>query len=201
MSTKNRWDEIYNKEDYHYGTKPNDFLKEQSHLIKPKSNILCIAEGEGRNAIYLASLSHQVSALDASIVGLNKMKKLASEKNLQVEAVQADLNDYVFENNKWDAIVAIWCHLPKSLRIKIHQNSINSLKQNGLFILESYTPKQLEYKTGGPADIDMLLTLEDFKNNTTGINIEIGQEVIRDVQEGSGHFGMSATVQIVARKI
>ena len=137
---KLNWNERYQDESFFYGKEPNDFLKENIELIKPGSKILCLAEGEGRNAVYLATKGFFVTAIDQSSVGLEKLKLLATENNVIVETMVADLNDYQIEENKWDVILSIWCHLPSELRKKVHANCVKGLKQNGIFILEAYIP-------------------------------------------------------------
>jgi len=198
----NIWDERYNSESFFYGTQPNDFLVEQSRFISEKASVLCLAEGEGRNAVYLASLPTQpeVTALDSSSVGLEKAKKLAESKNVRIHTQFADLNDADLGEQTWDAIVSIWCHLPSALRAKLHLKVIRALKPGGVLILEAYTPAQLNFKTGGPQDLDMLMSLDTLKIELAGLDLLVAQEKERDIQEGQGHSGPSAVVQIVARR-
>jgi 2-polyprenyl-3-methyl-5-hydroxy-6-metoxy-1,4-benzoquinol methylase len=197
---KSKWDERYQTENYFYGKDPNDFLKETIKMIPPGSRILCLAEGEGRNAVYLASLGFRVTALDQSSVGLSKLTQLASEKNVHVETILADLSEYKIEANTWDAIVSIWCHLPSTLRKIVYSDCVKGLKHGGLFILEAYTPKQLEFKTGGPDNIDLLLTKEIIKEELLGLECFTLIEKNREIYEGQGHRGMSAVVQVLAKK-
>jgi SAM-dependent methyltransferase len=198
----NMWDERYNSESFFYGTEPNDFLVEQSKYISPQSSVLCLAEGEGRNAVYLASLPVQpeVTALDSSSVGLEKAKKLAESKGVRLKTQCADLNETDLGEQLWDAVVSIWCHLPSSLRGKLHLKVIRALKPGGVLILEAYTPAQLSFGTGGPKDTDMLMTLDALKVELAGLDLVVAQEKERDIQEGQGHSGPSAVVQIVARR-
>ncbi len=198
----NMWDERYNSESFFYGTQPNDFLVEQSKFISEKSSVLCLAEGEGRNAVYIASLPTQpeVTALDSSSVGLEKAKKLAELKEVRIKTQCADLNDTDLGEQNWDAIVSIWCHLPSALRAKLHLKVIRALKPGGIFILEAYTPAQLAFGTGGPKDPDMLMSLDGLKGELAGLDLLVAHERERDIQEGQGHSGPSAVVQIVARR-
>ena len=202
MSQKfnNPWDERYSAPGYYYGIEPNDWLKLQVSAFAPHARILTLGEGEGRNAVYLAQMGFEVTAVDASRVGLSKLKKLAQEKGVQVKTIQADLNDFDLAENDWDGIISIWCHLPVPLRRKVHQGVVHSLKQNGVFLLEAYHPRQLQYKTGGPAQIELLMRLEDLRVELKGLEWVVAQEVDRDVREGQGHFGKSAVVQVLARK-
>ena len=194
------WDERYGNQGYFYGSEPNDFLKEHADAIPTGGEVLCIAEGEGRNAVYLAGLGYQVSAVDGSAVGLAKLAAFAKERKVTVQAVCADLADYDIGTAKWDAIISIWCHLPKPLRASVHHRVAEGLRPGGCFLLEAYTPKQLGYKTGGPPDASLLMTLSALQQELPGLVIEHGVEVDRNVQEGQGHRGQSAVVQIIARK-
>ena len=196
----NMWDERYNSETFFYGETPNDFLKQVANSLPPQSKILCLAEGEGRNAVYLAKLGHKVTAVDQSPVGLEKLQQLALKNQVSIETVVADLAEFNIGSNQWDAIISIWCHLPSKLREKVHAQCVIGLKNSGFFILEAYTPKQLEYKTGGPSDTDFLMTELALKKELVGMNFMIIQEISRDINEGQGHSGMSAVIQILANK-
>jgi SAM-dependent methyltransferase len=194
------WDERYAEGGYFYGTEPNDFLREQAGGIIKGGRVLCLAEGEGRNAVYLAGLGLQVTGVDGSAVGLEKTRKLAAGRGVQVATVLADLAEYKIVPGAWDAIVSIWCHLPKPLRRKVHSDCVAGLKAGGLFILEAYTPRQLEFKTGGPPTAELLMTLADLKEELRGLDSLIGREIDRAIQEGMGHSGQSAVVQVVGSK-
>lgn len=193
------WDKRYNTHDFAYGTEPNDFLRESMELL-PVGDALCLGEGEGRNAVFLAEHGHRVTALDASAVGLEKAKRLAVEKNVTIGIACADLADYKMEPNRWDGIVSIFCHLPSSLRKKVHRDIFQSLRPNGVFILEAYTPEQLKHGTGGPPNAAMMMSLADLRDELAGLELIVGREVTRDVNEGAFHNGRGATVQIIARK-
>ena len=193
------WDKRYSGESYAYGTEPNDFLREQAGNL-PVGDTLCLGEGEGRNAVFLAGLGHEVTALDASIVGLEKAQKLAAERGVTIETIQVDLAQYDLEANRWDTIVSIYCHLPPPLRKKVHGQIAQSLRLGGVFILEAFTPRQLEFKTGGPPVVEMMMDLETLRSELTGLDFETSEETVREVYEGPHHNGTSAVVQLVARK-
>lgn len=193
------WDNRYAGAAYVYGTAPNDFLVEQTDRL-PAGDSLCLGEGEGRNATYLAGLGHNVSALDASAVGLEKARALAARTGVQIETVHADLATHELGENRWDAIVAIFCHLPPELRKKVHGQVARALRPGGVFILEAYTPDQLQHGTGGPPDAAMMMDLAGLRGELNGLDFEVAQERVRDIREGVGHDGTGATVQLVARK-
>lgn len=197
---KSKWNERYKSAAFFYGEEPNDFLKEVADLLPANSKVLCLAEGEGRNAVYLASRGHNVTAIDQSEVGLEKLHHLAKQKKVSVKTEVVDLADYKIETNEWDAIVSIWCHLPTSLRIKVHADCVKGLKKSGMFILEAYTPKQLEYKTGGPDNTDLLMSANSLKQELTGLHFLKLLEIEREIHEGKGHNGMSAVVQVLATR-
>ena len=193
------WDQRYAVDEYVYGKEPNDFLAEVSGGLAP-GKVLCLAEGEGRNAVYLAALGHAVTAVDASAVGLEKARKLAAERGVRIATRVADLADFTIAPQHWDGVVAIFCHLPPDLRRLVHRRIVTGLRPGGRFILEAYTPRQLQFKTGGPPTAELLITLADLQAELTGLDFEIAEEVERDIHEGHCHFGRGAVVQIVARK-
>lgn len=194
------WDDRYRTADFYYGLEPNDFLKEHAQGIRSGGSVLCLAEGEGRNAVFLAGLGHAVTAVDGSRVGLEKLAGLAKSRGLHIESICADLADFDIGSQRWDAIVSIWCHLPSALRARVHQQVVVGLRPGGCLILEAYTPQQLERKTGGPPDVDRLMTLTALQRELAGLVFEIGVEKDRTVEEGRGHMGPSAVVQVLARK-
>lgn len=196
----NPWDERYRAADFYYGTEPNDFLRDCAARLPQRSRVLCLGEGEGRNAVFLATLGHDVTALDGSAVGLEKARQLSAERGTTVRCVIADLADYAIEPAAWDGIVSIWCHLPPELRMRVHRACVAGLRPGGLFILEAYTPRQLAYRTGGPQDPALLPTLAQLREELAGLELQHAVEVERQVHEGHGHNGHSAVVQILGRR-
>ncbi len=193
------WDERYSQPGFTYGTAPNEFLVSVADQI-PQGRVLCLAEGEGRNAVYLAELECEVVAVDSSEVGLLKAEQLAVEHNVHIKTVVADLADFVIESQSWDAIISIFCHLPSALRQHVYRMAVAGLKEGGTFVLEAYTPEQLQFQTGGPSKTDLLVTLQDVKAELQGLDFVLAQEVKREVHEGVYHNGLSAVVQIVGLK-
>lgn len=197
---KNKWDERYSQSDYYYGTLPNSFLHEHISVFKPGARLLCLAEGEGRNAAFLAEQGFQVTAVDASQIGLHKLEKLAAKAGVHVETICSDLKDFDMGTNEWDGIISIWCHLPSQLRKQVHASAKAGLREGGIFMLESYTPEQLKFRTGGPSDVDFLTTLAQLEPDFKDFEIEFRSEATRNISEGIGHQGVSAVVQFIARK-
>ncbi len=194
------WDQKYGQTQYFYGTEPNDFLKQQASQIPENSRILCLADGEGRNSVYLATLGHRVTGMDSSSVGLGKARNLAILNRVKIESLHADLNEYVITPNSWDAIILIFCHMPSSLRNRIHQACVKGLKADGLLILEAYTPRQLGRGTGGPKNIDLLMEPQDLKQDFEPLHFLHFAEAEREVHEGIGHTGLASVIQILARR-
>jgi SAM-dependent methyltransferase len=191
------WDDRYRGDDYVYGREPNEFLRAEAHRIVP-GRVLCLAEGEGRNAVFLASLGHEVTAIDISIEGLRKAERLARERQLEIATVQADLATYEPQMDAFTGIVAIWAHLPPAVRKKVHGWTARALRPGGIYVLEAYTPRQLAFNTGGPRDAALLMTAAELREELAPLTIAIGREVEREVHEGTFHAGLSATVQLVA---
>lgn len=193
------WDERYSTAEYVYGTSPNKYLVSVTGRL-PKGRVLCLAEGEGRNAVYLAGQGFDVLAVDGSKVGLAKADKLAEKSGVTIRTQRANLDTYDLGEERWDAIVAIFCHLPPELRSRVHAGVVKALKPGGVFVLEAYTPKQLDYKTGGPPKVELLISAADLTQKLKGLTFEHLEEIERDVQEGRLHTGKAAVVQMLAVK-
>ena len=197
------WDQRYNEEGFAYGIDPNDFLKSEYSRIPKGGRVLCLAEGEGRNAVFLAKQGYTVTAVDQSSVGLEKAKALAIENGVQISTVVADLADYDFGNEVWDGIVSIAAHVPPKLRKKLHGQVVNSLKKGGVFVLEAFTARHIELDgIGGPPPSrkKMFMSLEELESELDGLDFVVGSEIERNISEGKYHLGESAVVQVVACK-
>jgi SAM-dependent methyltransferase len=193
------WDERYNSEEYAYGKTPNKFLEEHFNAI-PKGDVLSLAEGEGRNAVFLARQGYSVTAVDGSQVGLQKAKKLAEENGVALELIHADLAKFDIGENRWDGIVSIFCPLPSALRKELHKQVVAGLRANGAFLLEAYTPDQLKYRTGGGNSADTMTTRQSLILELAGLRFKHLIELERDVVEGIYHTGRGAVVQAIAAK-
>jgi len=193
------WDERYSEPGFAYGTAPNEFLVSVAGRI-PKGTILSLAEGEGRNAIYLASLGYEVTGVDGSEVGLRKAAELAIDRGVAITTIHADLNKFEIGAEQWDGIIACYCHVPSALRIPLHQAAVRGLKPGGVFVLEAFSKEQLAYNTGGPQSPDMLMSLDDLKRELSGLEFIHAAQLERDVREGSRHSGLASVVQVLAKK-
>lgn len=193
------WDKRYSEPGFAYGSEPNEFLAGFAGLI-PAGPVLSLGEGEGRNAVYLASLGHRVVAIDQSEVGLAKARRLAGDRNLTIEAFRADLEHYPIEPGAWAGIVSIFCHLPRRIRVNLYSAVVRGLRPGGIFVLEAYTPNQIGRGTGGPQDPDMMVTLAGLKEELAGLDFVHARELERDVREGAYHTGVASVVQVVGQR-
>ncbi|MGZ3421002.1 MAG: class I SAM-dependent methyltransferase [Polyangiales bacterium] len=195
---ENFWNERYRGDEYAYGTEPNDFLREHATAI-PEGRVLSLGDGEGRNGVFLATLGHRVTAIDLASEGLRKAERLAAERGVSITTIQGDLATWPFPERAFEGIVAIFCHLPESVRRRAHREAVRALVPGGVFLLEAYTPAQLAFTSGGPKDPALLYRLDALREDLAGLDFEIAREIERDVHEGPFHTGRAATVQIVAR--
>jgi SAM-dependent methyltransferase len=193
------WDERFSAPGYAYGTEPNDFLVSVADRI-PEGRVLCLAEGEGRNAVYLAGLGHRVTAVDASRVGLAKTQSLANQRGVDLQTELADLTEYEIEAGAWQGIVSVFCHLPPVARAALHERTLRGLAPGGVFVLEGFTPGQLELGTGGPRSRELLMELDVVRQELPGLRFEIARELQRPLNEGRYHQGVASVVQLLAAK-
>ncbi|QDT93079.1 SAM-dependent methyltransferase [Gimesia algae] len=192
------WDEKYSAAHYVYGEEPNTFLQEHVDCL-PKGKVLCLAEGEGRNAVFLARQGYQVTAVDASEVGLQKARRLAEKYQTSIETIHADLATFDLGEKQWDGIVSIFCHVPQKIRKRIHGKIAASLKSGGVFLLEAYTPRQLKHGTGGPPDIESMMSKALLLEEVSGLAFSHLEELEREIIEGSNHTGVGAIVQAIGK--
>ena len=195
----NRWDERYRRPGFAYGTMPNRFLASVANRI-PAGRVLCLGAGEGRNAVFLAQCALDVVAVDWSGVGLAKARRRAAELGVSIKTVIADLTEYVIDPEAWDGIVSVFCHLPPAARTRLHRAAVAGLRPGGAFVLEAYTPRQLEYGTGGPPTADLMTTLEELERDLAGLDLVVARELEREVSEGHRHKGHAAVVQVLGLK-
>ena len=199
MSQKEFWNSKFSQEEFLYGKKPNTFLASKIKLLKKESELLCLGEGEGRNAIFFAKRGFKVSAFDASDIGLAKLDKKAQAEKLDIKTVCLDLNEWK-RDKKYDVIVASYLHMYKDERIKLFEKIEDSLNPNAYFIGEFFSKKQLNFKSGGPKDEDLLYNVDDFNKNFLYCDKEVSeQEVILD--EGKGHQGDASVIRVIIQKL
>ncbi|MEJ2744051.1 MAG: class I SAM-dependent methyltransferase [Gammaproteobacteria bacterium] len=198
MYDKSFWNKRYSGTNYLYGTQPNSFMAEHYNLLT--GPVLSLSEGEGRNAVFLASHGLDVLGVDISLVALEKAKSLAKSHGVEIRTVLADLAIYEPEENQFGSVVSIYAHLPSAVRNRLYPLIERSLKPGGIIILEAYSESQLSRDTGGPKDADMLMTVDKLNQEFTNLEPVLLREVEREVSEGEGHSGMASVVQFIARR-
>jgi hypothetical protein len=194
------WNERYAADEFVYGTEPNDFLVASCARIAAGGRVLCLADGEGRNSVWLARQGFHVSAIDVAEQGVAKARSLASRAGVAIEAEVADVTRHDFGEGAWDAIVSIFLHLPAKPRRDVHARAVAALKRGGAFVYEAYGPEQARYGTGGPPEGQLRHPLAEVVADFEGCAIEHAWEGVRDVREGRLHRGEGFVVQLVARK-
>jgi len=194
------WNDRYGEADYVYGIRPNDFLRENAALLDPGGAVLSLAEGEGRNAVFLARQGYKVQGVDFSQAGRNKALQLAGRFRVEIAYDVADLATYPMGEAKWDGIVSIFCHLSEEHRPGLFQSVKRALKPGGVLLLEAYNKKQLAYGTGGPKDAAQLLSLAELTLAFEGFEIVRAEDAEREIQEGPFHNGRGSVTQFIARK-
>jgi len=192
------WNERYSAAEYIYGTEPNSFLAEHAHLLS--GPVLSLAEGEGRNGVFLASLGLDVHGVDQSEVGLAKAQALARSRNVTIRTEVADLGEFRPAPDHYGAVVSISAHLPGAVRNRLYPLIERCLKPGGIIILEAYSEAQLARDTGGPRDRDMLMSPAKLKREFPNLEPILLHELEREVREGTAHSGMASVVQFIARR-
>ncbi|HHG5368153.1 TPA: cyclopropane-fatty-acyl-phospholipid synthase family protein [Pseudomonas aeruginosa] len=195
------WDQRYGVEDYVFGTEPNSFLSAQTAHLKPGMRALAVADGEGRNGVWLARQGLEVVSVDASAVGLEKARKLAAAHGVPLTTVLADIGDFDWGHESFDVVVAIFVQFADpALRTRMFTGMQQALRSGGLLLLQGYRPEQLAYGTGGPSAAENLYTTELLRTAFSAMEIDSLREHDSEIAEGHGHRGMSALVDLVARK-
>jgi len=196
------WNERFNKEIFIFGKEPNEYLVEKTNqYLKPKDKVLCIADSEGRNGVWLAKQGMQVVGFDASDIALAKAKQFSIDNQVEVEYSFSDTDSYAWQENTYDAVIGIFIQFADpAMRARIFENTYKTLKSGGLFILQGYTPKQLDYKTGGPSLIEHLYTEEMIRDLAKQFEILELVSYEKALSEGPRHTGMSALLGLVAQK-
>jgi SAM-dependent methyltransferase len=201
MSELERWEARFSAPGYLFGTEPNAFLKSKAHLLKAGQKVLSIADGEGRNGVFLAGLGLDVLATDISPTALKKSQALAKTRGVTLRTELADLETWPWPVEAFDVIVGIFFQfLPPPIRARVFANIKRALKPGGLLLIEGYGLGQLQYKTGGPSEPEQLYTrpmLQDAFADLSSLEIEEYDSVL---SEGDRHVGMSALVDLVGRK-
>lgn len=201
LAAASTWDRRYDTDSYLYGTAPNVFLASQAYRLKPGMTALAVADGEGRNGVWLAERGLKVHAVDASEVAAHKSRKLASRRGVHLETEIADLTDWDWGRERFDLVAAIFIQFaPPSLRARLFEGIQQALRPGGLLVLQGYRPDQLGYGTGGPPQAEHLYTSTLLRAAFSRMQLLHLREHDSTIHEGEGHRGMSALIEMVAVK-
>lgn len=195
------WNSRFQSSTYLFGTEANSWLKEYGHVLSAGQRVLSVADGEGRNSVYLASLGLVVDAFDIAELGVAKARKLAETQGVTVNFLVSDCDQYAWTPNGYDGVAAIFIQFADpEMRKRLFSNIKASLKVGGYLILQGYTPQQLEYKTGGPSLAAHLYTRDMLELEFSDFDILELREYEENLNEGTQHAGRSALIGLVARK-
>ena len=198
------WNGRYEAEGYAYGTAPNAFLVESSHLLPAHGRVLCLADGEGRNGAWLAAQGFDVTSVDIAEAGLVKARALAAARGVAIATEAVDVTTFELGRERWDAIVSIFLHLPARPRAALHARCVQALRPGGVFVFTAYTPEQLACGTGGPKEAELLPALADVEADfapAAGCAIEHRFSGLKHVVEGRLHSGDAQVAELVVRKL
>jgi SAM-dependent methyltransferase len=187
------WDDRFSSQDYAYGEAPNDFLVWAAPQVR-KGKVISLSEGEGRNAVYLAQLGFEVTALDFSSVGLAKAQALSEKHQVKIECLLADLNDFHLEPNAWDVVVSVFSQPESSIRQRLNSELVNSLKIGGALIHESKVSED-DDASGKYPGVALLL------REIAPLHVSFAHQGARVLAEGSYHVGSHTTAQILAFRV
>jgi len=195
------WDARFSSDEYIFGTEPNVWLAQHADLLKPGMRVLAVADGEGRNSVWLAKQGLHVDAFDISPVGIGKARKLAEQQGVDINFSIHSVEDYPWTTGNYDAVVAIFIQFADpDTRASLFKRMKSALKPDGLILLQGYTPKQLEYRTGGPPQVEHLYTGPMLRAAFAALDIEVLEDYEAEITEGAGHRGRSALIGLVGRK-
>lgn len=195
------WNDRFGREGYFYGVTPNLYLKSLIDTLSPSQNVLFLGEGEGRNAVYAAKLGHNVTALDASEIGLAKTAILSQQHNLEISLIHTDLEQWDPQES-YDAIMCSFLHLMEPLRSEVFTKTIHYLRPGGIFAGEFFSIHQFPRTTGGPKDEALLYTADALQTIVAQLPCDIVEliELDTELYEGTGHNGLASVVRLTVKK-
>jgi SAM-dependent methyltransferase len=201
MSEYERWETRYSKPEYAFGKAPNYFLAACKGLLPGSGKALAVADGEGRNGVWLAEQGLDVVSLDFSPSAQTKAAALAKERGVTMTIVRGDVHNWAYPETVFDVVCEVFTQFSTPAeRAKKWDGMKRALKPGGLLILIGYTPKQLQYGTGGPKEIENLYTRAMLEEAFGGFRDLIIEEEELDMHEGASHAGLSAVIHLTARK-
>ncbi len=195
------WDQRYDRPDFLFGTEPADFVRRTAPLMDPRSSVLAIADGEGRNSVFLAGLGHRVVAMDGSDVALEKARGLARTREVAVDFRKGDVLKWDWDAKPFDAVLAVFIQfVGPDDRARVFDGLRKALRPGGLLLLHGYAPRQVDYGTGGPPFRENMYTLPLLHEAFREFEVLEARDYDAEIEEGEGHSGLSGLVDFVARK-
>jgi SAM-dependent methyltransferase len=195
------WDKRYSGEGFLFGTEPAAFVKAHVHLLTPGQTALCVADGEGRNSVFLAEQGLAVTAMDASPVGVEKARRLAAERGVSIDFRIADVLSWEWTPNSYDIVLAVFIQfLTPDERSAVFEGMKRTLRPGGYLLLHGYRPEQVDYATGGPPYRENMYTADLLRQAFGDLSIERLAAYDTIIKEDTGHDGMSALIDLVAKK-
>ena len=196
------WDERFQQPGYFYGTEPSAFLKREAQHLRPGRKALSIADGEGRNSVFMAEKGMEVTAMDGSKVAVEKAKKLAEERGVEVDYRVGDITSWDWQADAYDVVAGIFFQfLNPEERKEVFEGLRRSLRKGGVLLLHGYRPDQVDYGTGGPPNRENMYTETLLWEEFASLEVLRLEAYDAEIHEGQGHNGMSALIDLVARKI
>ena len=194
------WNEKFGQVDFLYGTHPNEFLVSQVYRLTPGSRVLVPGDGEGRNGVWLAEQGFDVTTIDYSAVGCDKARQLADERDVSLAVHCADLTEWAWDEDDFDAVMLIYLHFEPDARRDVYRKAVDVLRPGGLIIVEMFHPRQLDYQSGGPKRADMLVRASDLTADLRAVEWLILAEGKVLLDEGPGHNGPGFVTHGVGRR-
>ena len=195
------WNERFAREEPVYGEEPNRYLRSQTEKrLKPPMKVLLPADGYGRNGLWLAKEGFEVTTVDVSPVGVERARKAAQSAGVSAEILRGDLNTWEWPKDQFDAVAAIYLHLPPEERQGVHAHMLGALKPGGILILEAFNPGQLAYTSGGPKNVELLYTAEMLRRDFARAEELELEETVAELEEGRMHSGLGSVVRAVLRR-
>ncbi|WP_425049637.1 class I SAM-dependent methyltransferase [Psychromarinibacter sp. S121] len=195
------WDDRYDRSDYLFGTRPAGFVEQQAHHIPDNARVLAVADGEGRNSVWLAKRGMDVTAMDNSQVGLGKARALAAQEGVRVEFQYADILSYAWAAESYDAVLGVYFQfLSPDDRPAVFHGFDAAVRPGGLLMIHGFAPRQVDYGTGGPGKVENMYTLDLLHDAFPGYEVLHEADYDAHVDSGEGHNGTAALIDFVARK-
>jgi cyclopropane fatty-acyl-phospholipid synthase-like methyltransferase len=191
------WEERYSEQGLAYGDTPNRFLHSQLHVLPRGGKVLVLGDGEGRNGVWLAQQGMTVTSVDYAEAGVARAKLLAKQRGVKINAICADLADWDWPQDEFDAVVSIYLHFPSELRKSMHERMLAALKPKGVLLMEAFNKAQLNYSSGGPPVEDALFSADELREDFSQANIRLLEESIVELSEGKYHRGEAAVVRLI----